>query len=185
MIKNQKKITFINDCNVVVDYSELEKAVLWYAAHPVQSEKHIYMHGEYPAVSIGKSKLHIHRLLMMFWLNCIIPSSFCVHHIDGNKMNAQMNNLAVVNVSIHQSAHNKGKKLSESHKQKIRESNHLRKGKRHKYKINVSPKTVFELKNNGYSFNQISKMLNLDWGCVRQRYQDYIHDNPELLEVTK
>ena len=58
MIKNQKKITFINDCNVVVDYSELEKAVLWYAAHPVQSEKHIYMHGEYPAVSIGKSKLH-------------------------------------------------------------------------------------------------------------------------------
>lgn len=30
-----------------------------------------------------------------------------------------------------------------------------------------------------------SKMLNLDWGCVRQRYQDYIHDNPELLEVKK
>lgn len=182
MIKNQKKITFINDCNVVVDYSELEKAVLWYAAHPVQSEKHIYMHGEYPAVSIGKSKLHIHRLLMMYWLNCILPYEYYVHHIDGNKLNASKNNLAVVLNSIHQSKHNKGKKITEQQKQSIRISNHKRKGKRAKYKSEVTPETVFALKSQGLSFNKISKILNLDWGCVKQRYEDYVHDNPELLE---
>lgn len=182
MIKNQKKITFINDCNVVVDYSELEKAVLWYAARPVQSEKHIYMHGEYPAVSIGKSKLHIHRLLMMYWLNCILPYEYYVHHIDGNKLNASKNNLAVVLNSIHQSKHNKGKKITEQQKQSIRISNHKRKGKRAKYKSKVTPETVFALKSQGLSFNKISKILNLDWGCVKQRYEDYVHDNPELLK---
>lgn len=42
--------------------------------------------------------------------------------------------------------------------------------------------TVFALKSQGLSFNKISKILNLDWGCVKQRYEDYVHDNPELLE---
>ncbi len=42
---------------------------------------------------------------------------------------------------------------------------------------------IYDLKNKGYSFNKISQMLNLDWGCVKQRYNDFIHDNPELLEV--
>ena len=43
-------------------------------------------------------------------------------------------------------------------------------------------KAVYDLKTKGYSFNQISKMLNLDWGCVKHRYDDFIHDNPELLK---
>ena len=42
---------------------------------------------------------------------------------------------------------------------------------------------IYDLKNKGYSFNKISQMLNLDLGCVKQRYNDFIHDNPELLEV--
>ena len=65
MIKEQKKIKFVNDCNALVDYEELEKAVLWYAESHVISIKHIYMHGNYPAVSICDEKIHIHRLLIM------------------------------------------------------------------------------------------------------------------------
>ena len=30
MIKQQRKIKFINDCDAIVDTSELEKAILWY-----------------------------------------------------------------------------------------------------------------------------------------------------------
>lgn len=30
IVKFQKKIEFINDCNCIVDYEELEKAMLWY-----------------------------------------------------------------------------------------------------------------------------------------------------------
>ena len=48
MVKTQKSIKFVNDCVALVDYKELEKAVLWYAKSPVISKKHIYMHGTIP-----------------------------------------------------------------------------------------------------------------------------------------
>ena len=82
MVKEQKKIDFINDCNAIVDYEELEKAVLWYSEKTTVSKKHIYLHGMYPAVTIASEKIHIHRLLMMYWLNSKIPSEFSVHHIN-------------------------------------------------------------------------------------------------------
>lgn len=41
---------------------------------------------------------------------------------------------------------------------------------------------VYNLHEKGISFNEISKKLNLDWECVKQRYKDAIHDNPELIK---
>ena len=119
----------------------------------------------------------------MFWLNCKLPSNYFVHHLDGNKLNADKNNLSLMFVSAHQSQHNTGKTLSYSHRRKIAENNHKRKGIRRRYKKPISAKQVYDLKAHGYSFNKISKLLKLDWGCVKQRYNDYIHDNPEILEV--
>lgn len=58
----------------------------------------------------------------------------------------------------------------------------MRKGVRKNYKSKITAREVYELVSKGYSFNRISKLLSLDWGCVKQRYFDYIHDNPELLE---
>ena len=70
--------------------------------------------------------------------------------------------------------------------QRIIESNRSRKGtRRDYYKSDVSAHDVYILVKQGYSFNQISKLLGLDWACVKQRYFDYIHDNPELLDVKK
>lgn len=61
--------------------------------------------------------------------------------------------------------------------------NHSRKGGRMKPKRkDVTPKMVFEYITQGYSFNKISKITGLDWGCVKQRYNDFIHDNPELMK---
>ena len=186
MIKIQRKIQFHNDCGALVNYEELEKAVLWYAPHPVVSNKHIYKYGEYPAVSIGKQKVHIHRLLMMYWCGYIFPSDIYVHHIDENKLNAMKNNLAIIPCGEHQRYHNKGKQISGYQRQRIIESNHLRKGtRRDYYKSDVSAHDVYILVKQGYSFNKISKLLGLDWSCVKQRYFDYIYDNPELLEVTQ
>lgn len=56
IVKFQKKIEFINDCNCIVDYEELEKAMLWYQDKPTSRLKHIYMFGNYPAVTIFKEK---------------------------------------------------------------------------------------------------------------------------------
>lgn len=39
MVKTQREIHFINDCNAIVDYKELESAILWYAKSPVVSKK--------------------------------------------------------------------------------------------------------------------------------------------------
>ena len=36
MVKSQKRIEFINDCNCIVDYNELEKAIIWYQQKPTK-----------------------------------------------------------------------------------------------------------------------------------------------------
>lgn len=140
------------------------------------------MHGKYPAVNIQKEKIHIHRLLMMYWIGGNLPKDYFVHHIDENKLNATKGNLSLVFFSTHQSHHNKGKIVSDEQKKRIWESNHTRNGKRGKYKVKISAKQVYDLKTQGYSFNKISQILGLDWVCVKQRYNDFIHDNPELLK---
>ena len=141
-VKKQKKINFVNDCEAIVDYKELENAILWYSDSPVTSVKHIYMHGKYPAVSIGKDKIHIHRLLMMYWLDSKIPTEFSVHHIDENRLNASKNNLSVVLNSDH---------------------NHRK---------DVSISDVKELLDKGYSINKIAKELDCDWSTVKAREKD-------------
>lgn len=45
---------------------------------------------------------------------------------------------------------------------------------------NPAPEQVYKMRIAGFSFNQISLYFRLDWGCVKQRYEDFIHDNPEL-----
>lgn len=81
-VKIQKKIEFDNECKCLVDYSELEKAILWYQKKPSLSKKKIYLHGHYPAVSIHNEKIHVHRLLMQYWLRTRIPFEYSVHHLN-------------------------------------------------------------------------------------------------------
>ena len=59
IVNKQKRIEFINDCNCIVDYIELEKAILWYQERPTSRLKHIYLSGNYPAVTIFNKKIHI------------------------------------------------------------------------------------------------------------------------------
>lgn len=183
MVKEQKKISFINDCNAIVDLVELENAILWYTKRPAVSKKHIYIHGEYPAVSIGKEKIHVHRLLMMYWLNTIIPREFSVHHVNGNKLDSRKENLSVVLGTTHTSKHNKGKQVSENVRNRLIEFNHKRKDTRQPHhRPDVSYSDVKKLLDRGYSLNKISKELGCDWSTVKARVND-IFDNPELLEV--
>ena len=183
MIKNQKDVIFENCCGAIYDESELAKAVLWYSAKPIYSRKKVFLYGRYPAVSLYNEKIHIHRLLAMFWLGGKISDDFHVHHIDGNKLNATRENLVLVPSETHLSYHNAGKTLSVEHRRKIGDRNRERRGTRYKQrKPNITPQMVYGMRISGMSFNKISKMLELDWGCVKQRYEDFIHDNPELLE---
>ena len=182
IINKQKRIEFINDCDCNVNYAELEEAILWYSEKPTARLKHIYMFGNYPAVSIYKEKLHVHRLLMMYWLECKIPRDYFVHHIDEDKLNATKENLSVVWSSSHQSHHNKGKRLTDEHRRKIALKNSNRRGaKQKKHRQDVDVKTVIKLKEKGLSINKIAIKMNCDWSTIKARIDE--HDDPELLEV--
>lgn len=178
MIKTQKKLKFINKCNCIVDYNLLEQAMLWYSDKPLYSQRVIYLFGKYPAVSIYEKKIHIHRLLIMYSLKSDFNKNLYVHHKDGNKLNAKLENLELIEKEKHQSHHNKGKILTENHKQKIAKANKKRKGIKIKKRVNM-PK-LKEYINKGYSINKIAQIYNCTWDTVKRR----IYENPDLLENT-
>ena len=186
MLKIQKPIFLINTCNAMYCYRELTNAMLWYSDGPLQQLKKVFMYGRYPGVSIGKKKIHIHRLLAMYRLNTKDLSDSVVHHENENRLDASEGNLILHENGNHASLHNKGKVLADNHKAKISEKNRSRKGMRYPLRRkDVCTNEIFLLRRNGLSINQISIKLNLDWACVKKRYDDFIHDDPELLERLK
>jgi hypothetical protein len=179
---NQSSLTFINKCECIVDYDILEKAMLWITHAPLKKNRVIYLHGKYPCVSIYNNKFHVHRLIKAFLENRVLLKSEFVHHKNHNKLDSSLGNLEIMNDSAHQSLHNKGKKLSIEHRNKISKAGENRKGTRNKSsRPDITPEMVYLLSSQGHSFNHISKSLKLDWSCVKQRYFDHIHETPELL----
>lgn len=178
IVKKQKTIEFINKCNCIVDFEELEKAIMWYSNKPVTRLKSIYLHGQYPAVSIYQEKIHVHRLLMMYWNKRKLLSYEQVHHKDENKLNALRSNLEITLAGIHQSYHNKCKLFTSSHKEKIGLANKNRKGMKMKKHVYIPLDELKMLIDSGYSINSIAKKFNCDWSTVKNR----IYENPELLE---
>lgn len=180
IVKHQKPIRFINTCNCIVDERELEKAILWYSAKPVLGTKKIFLHGEYPAVSIHKEKIHVHRLLMMYWMRRRLSSNEYVHHLNHEKLCALQSNLSVMIGPGHQSLHNKGKKFSYEHRRKISEANRARSGKvKLKKRRQIPINELKTLLSEGKSINFIAKHFGVDWSTIKQR----INENPDLLEV--
>ena len=156
----------------------LKNAIIWYSLKPVCRIKHIYMHGNYPAVSIYDKKIHIHRLIKMYELKSDIQDGLFVHHINENKMDARKSNLCLVPVSEHQSIHNKGKTLSKEHKEKISLANHKRKGIKIKKRIEMP--RLMEYVKRGLSINKISQIYGCGWDAVKARIKE--HENKELLK---
>lgn len=186
IVKEQKPIELKNECGAIFDEKELIRAMIWYGEKPICRVKRVFLSGKYPAVSIHEKKIHIHRLLMLYWTSNKIPKGFVVHHINGDKLDARMDNLSLFPASTHSSGHNKGKTFSKEYRAKLSEANRKRRGTRYRLrKPEITKEQVYTWRSNGMSFNEISKMTGLDWGCVKQRYIDFIHDNPELLEETK
>lgn len=182
MVKTQRKIEIINDCSAIVDYEELAKAILWYSSKPTVSKKHIFMFGNYPAVSIGKEKIHIHRLMMMYWLKCKIPREFAVHHINENKLDSRKENLSVVLNSTHISKHTKGKIVSDKVRNRIIAYNKDRKGTRQPFhRKDITYANIKKMLDKGYSLNKIAKILECDWSTVKARVND-LNNNSELLQ---
>lgn len=173
IVREQRPIKFINDCGALVDYAELSNAILWYQDEPTASTKHIYLHGKYPAVSIRSEKVHIHRLLMMYWLGTKIPHGYSVHHLNENKFDARKENLSVLPTVYHNGMHNSGKIPSKAARNALRRYNHSKKGTRQPFhRPDVSYAMVVDLQKRGLSVNKIAETLGCDWMTVKARIDD-------------
>jgi hypothetical protein len=115
IVNKQKLIEFNSPVEVIFDKDDLREAILWYSPKPVARLKHVFLHGRYYAVSIYDEKIHVHRLLMMYWLKRDLERDEYVHHVNGNRFNNLKENLAIITASEHQSAINKGKKQTSIH----------------------------------------------------------------------
>ena len=116
MIVNEyKEIQFLNECRAVFNAKDLERAINWYSDKPVARLKRIFTYGEYPAVSIYDEKIHIHRLLAMYYEQRDLDSAEYVHHLDGDKLNALRDNIVIQSASDHQRQANKGRKQTPNH----------------------------------------------------------------------
>jgi hypothetical protein len=183
IVNKQKEIEFINDCGIIVDYSILAKAIYWYSSKPTTRIKHIYLHGKYPAVSIYKEKIHIHRLIGMYINKRKLKRDEYIHHKDENRLNSEISNLVLMKNIEHQSLHNKGKLVGEKQREGIIKFNKTRKNIRQKlHRPNITYKKVNELLNKGYSINKIANKLGVDWSTIKARIND-INNNPELLRA--
>lgn len=177
-VKTQKEISFVNECGCVFDEKDLADAILWYQTSPTHSKKKVYMHGRYPAVSVGNIKIHVHRLLMQYWLGMKLPFYASVHHINENKLDSRKENLSVVINTAHNSNHNKGRIFKEEHRKKLGEANKRRKGMKIKKQHNIPSCQLRDLLKYGFSINYIAQLYKCDWNTVKAR----IYENPELLE---
>jgi hypothetical protein len=124
IVKKQKPLVFVNRCAAEYEEWQLEQAILWQSqTRPVVRVKHVYMHGNYPAISIHGDKFHIHRLILSWHYKRSLKREEYAHHKDKNKMNARLSNLELMSESAHQSHHNKGKKVSAVTRKRLTEAN--------------------------------------------------------------
>ena len=130
--KKQMKIVLNNVCNAIFSDVDLRRAIRWYSCKPVFRFKKVFISAKYPCVAIYDKKIHIHRLLMMYWLKRDLASWENVHHKNKNTLDSTKENLEVVSASQHQSDIHKGKKLSKQHIEAIKKSNSKRKGIKYK-----------------------------------------------------
>lgn len=142
-ILGQKSISFNSPVEVLFDSEDLKKAIKWYSDKPVARLKHVYLHGRYYAVSIYEQKIHIHRLLMMYWLKRDLESNEYVHHKNGNRFNNLKENLEVMSASQHQSITNKGRKQTPDWIEKrIARTANAKRGKKYPKKIYENPELI-------------------------------------------
>jgi len=96
----------------------------------------------YKAVKIDGEKRDLHRVIAEQRLGRKLKPNEVVHHIDGDKLNNDPDNLCVMTRGEHARLHLKGKPISEEQKRRLSE---YHKGKPNYHCRTLSRKKVFEI----------------------------------------
>lgn len=118
--------------------------------------------------------MHKKNILLALNLDSL-PKNFCIHHIDGNSRNNDINNLAVLTFSAHNKIHshqawNKGLSINTSKKwrdtiNKIQEA-------RNKHYLPIL-KSYYDLRKSGMSVINIAKKFNRDRNTIYSGIKSY------------
>ncbi|WP_270235278.1 hypothetical protein [Lacticaseibacillus suilingensis] len=180
-VKIQRPIQIINDCGALIDEHDVAAAIIWATKTPTPSVHHVYRYGNYAGVTVNGEKVHVHRLLIEWQMNQKLPPILYVHHLNENKMDDRLSNLAVMVGKYHTSHHMMGARFSAEHKAKISEADHRRKGVKQKKRRILPTVKIVEAYVAGQSVNSLAMEYHVDWTTIRAR----LDENPELMEVAK
>lgn len=168
--KQKPKNHFKNECECIVDYEMLYKAI----DNKCKSEN-CYLHNEYrivlrngyPAVCINRQRYYVHILIGEV-IYGKIRKSYVIHHKDKNKLNAMPDNLELMTNLEHSKIHG-NERLGidlRSVEGKANSSNSAREATTRK---DVTAEKVAELRNKGLTIPEIAKELNCGINTVNRR----------------
>ena len=172
-VKIQRPITFNNKCGCIVDYKELEKAILWKQNTLTNSIRAISLVVGYSVVTIANKHFRVHRLLMEYWTQAPISKGFIVHHLDENKLNCVRSNLIIMDAAAHMSLHSTGRTHSPETKLKLATAGHRRKGIRLKKRIDIPLDVLHKKLCVGESISSIARHFNCNWNTIKYRTLEY------------
>lgn len=141
----------------------------------------------YKAVKVNGVKYDLHRLIAEQKIGRKLKPNEVVHHIDGDKLNNDPDNLCVMTRGEHARLHLKGKPISEEQKRRLSE---YHKGKPNYHCRTLSRKKVFEilsLLDQKIPTRKIAVALKVGRSLITdiyygKTYQDWVKDYREQCE---
>ena len=162
--------SFKNECDCIVDYELLYKAIDKKCRSKncyCHNEYRIFLHNSYPSVCINREKYYVHILVgEMIYGN--IRKGYVIHHKDKNKLNALPQNLELMSSYKHNKLHGEERKGLDfrSENGKKNSINALREARARK---DVTKGKIEELRRQGLTIQEISEALNCGINTVYRR----------------
>ena len=163
----QEAIKFENTCGCIFDEEVLFNAIDLECKNRNcyrQSEYRIYLHGDYPCISLGHDKVRIHILVgKLIYGN--IRKGYVIHHKDHNKLNALPSNLEYLSCNAHTKLHMTGHDFrSEEGKWKG-----INSAREKQYKKEITRAEIEEMMSQGKSKNEIAKHFQCGINTIYRR----------------
>ena len=168
--KQIPKNRFENECECIVDYETLYKAVdnKCKSINCYFHDKYrIVLRNGYPAVCINRKWFYVH-ILIAEYVNGGIRNGYVVHHKDKNKLNALIENLEIMTSLKHVRNHGKERKGIDFRSVEGKAKS-LLSAKEVRTRKDITAERVAELRAKGLTIPEIAKELNCGINTVNRR----------------